>query len=183
MSYPIQPNQVLDFWFVQHGAADWFGKSPAFDRAITEQFLSIYWQAAAGELHRWRTTAAGCLAEIIVLDQFARNLFRDQPRQFAADAVALILAQEAIAQGFDQQLEPPQRLFLYMPYMHSESAVIHQWAIELFTALGFAENLAFEYEHQAIIARFGRYPHRNAVLGRESTAAELAFLQQPNSSF
>ena len=183
MTDSTQPNQVLDFWFIQHSAADWFSKNSAFDQAIAEQFLSTYWQAAAGELQAWRHTAAGRLAEIIVLDQFARNLFRDQPQQFAADAVALILAQEAIAQGFDQQLAPQQRLFLYMPYMHSESVAIHQQAVELFTALGLPDNLDFEYKHQAIIDRFGRYPHRNALLGRPSSAEELAFLQHPNSGF
>jgi len=130
-----------------------------------------------------RQTAQGRLAEIIVLDQFARNLFRDQAQQFAADAMALVLAQEAIAQGFDQQLPAQQRLFMYMPYMHSESVLIHQRAVALFTALGLPDNLDFEYKHQAIIDRFGRYPHRNALLGRASTAEELAFLQQPNSSF
>lgn len=178
-----QPNQILDFWFVQHAATDWFSKNPKFDQAITQQFLQTYWQATAGELAAWRQTAAGCLAEIIVLDQFSRNLFRDQPQQFAADTVALVLAQSAIVQGFDQQLEPIQRLFMYMPYMHSESTQIHQQAVELFTALGLPNNLDFEYQHKAIIDQFGRYPHRNSVLGRQSTAAELAFLQQPNSRF
>ena len=183
MSMTIQPQQVLDFWFVEHSAADWFSKNPAFDQAIAERFLDTYWQAAAGELSAWRQTAQGRLAEIIVLDQFARNLFRDQAQQFAADAMALVLAQEAIAQGFDQQLAAQQRLFMYMPYMHSESAAIHERAVALFTALGLPDNLDFEYKHQAIIDRFGRYPHRNALLGRASTAEELAFLQQPNSSF
>lgn len=183
MSHLVTPQQVLDFWFVQHSAADWFSKNPAFDQAIKDQFLAVYWQAVAGELFAWRQTAQGRLAEIIVLDQFARNLFRDQAQQFAADPVALVLAQEAIAQGFDQQLIVQQRLFMYMPYMHSESVLIHQQAVQLFTALGLAENLEFEYKHQAIIQRFGRYPHRNTVLNRLSTEEELAFLQQPNSSF
>lgn len=183
MSMTIQPQQVLDFWFVDHSAADWFSKNPAFDQAISERFLDTYWQAAAGELSAWRQTAEGRLAEIIVLDQFARNLFRDQAQQFAADAMALMLAQEAIAQGFDQQLAAQQRLFMYMPYMHSESVLIHQQAVVLFTALGLSDNLDFEYKHQAIIDRFDRYPHRNALLGRASTAEELAFLQQPSSSF
>ena len=183
MSGSIQPDHVLNFWFLQHTAVDWFGKNATFDQAIAQQFLSTYWQAAAGELSAWRQTAEGRLAEIIVLDQFSRNLFREQAQQFAADSMALVLAQEAIAQGFDQQLVPQQRLFMYMPYMHSESVLIHQRAVELFTDLGLPDNLDFEYQHQAIIQRFGRYPHRNAVLGRPSTAAELAFLQQPNSSF
>ncbi|MEC7120504.1 MAG: DUF924 family protein [Pseudomonadota bacterium] len=183
---PITPpsaQAVLEFWFQQHGAQDWFGKDPAFDHAIRTQFLATYQQAITGELMDWRSTAQGRLAEIIVLDQFARNLFRGQPQQFAGDSVALVLAQEAIAQGADQLLTPEYRVFMYMPYMHSESRWIHQQALQLFTALGIAHNLDFEIKHKVIIDRFGRYPHRNAILGRESSAEELDFLQQPNSRF
>jgi len=118
-----------------------------------------------------------------VIDQFSRNLFRDDSRQFAADPMALVLAQEAIALGLDQQLPPEQRVFLYLPFMHSESRTIHTEAVRLYTALGIAGNLAFEYKHKAIIDRFGRYPHRNAVLGRTSTPEEIEFLTEPNSHF
>ena len=123
------------------------------------------------------------MAEIIVLDQFSRNLFRDSPAAFAQDALALALAQETVAQGLDLKLAPEQRSFLYMPYMHSESAKIHQIGLELFKQLGNPINLEFEQKHKVIIDRFGRYPHRNAVLGRTSTAEELEFLTKPNSSF
>jgi uncharacterized protein (DUF924 family) len=134
-------------------------------------------------LFEWRATPEGRLAEIIVLDQFSRNLFRDSPLAFASDDMALVLAQEAVRTGADQALPQQQRLFLYMPYMHSESRRIHAIALSLFESLGLAENLQYERAHKAIIDRFGRFPHRNAVLGRESTAEELEFLRQPGSSF
>ena len=118
-----------------------------------------------------------------MLDQFSRNMHRETPLAFAADPMALALAQEAVAGGHDQALPPERRVFLYMPYMHSESAVVHEEAVRLFTALGIANNVDFELRHQAIITRFGRYPHRNAILGRPSTPDELAFLQQPGSRF
>ncbi len=120
----------------------------------------------------------GRLAEIIVLDQFSRNVYRDTPRAFAQDALALVLAQELVASGQDRSLPEAQRVFAYMPYMHSESALVHAQAVELFTQLGIQDNLNFELRHKAIIDRFGRYPHRNAILGRTSSAEELAFLER-----
>jgi uncharacterized protein (DUF924 family) len=179
----MQAQIILDFWFQEITPAQWFSKSDAFDQVIQQRFAAIHQQAAAGELLHWRTTAQGRLAEIIVLDQFSRNMYRDDPRAFAQDATALVLAQEAIALGLDQQLEQNQKAFLYMPYMHSESKVIHELALQLFTQLGNENNLKFEIMHKAIIDQFGRYPHRNAVLGRSSTPEEITFLQQPNSSF
>jgi uncharacterized protein (DUF924 family) len=136
-----------------------------------------------GELSAWRDTPHGRLAEIIVLDQFSRNLFRDSPKAFAQDGMALALAQEAVRTGADAQLSAQERVFLYMPYMHSESPAIHETAVQLFTGNGIQGNLDFELKHKAIIERFGRYPHRNALLGRNSTPEELAFLSQPGSSF
>ena len=174
---------ILDFWFAPDTQPHWFAKSAAFDALIAEKFKAVHAQAAQAELWPWRSTAAGRLAEIIVLDQFSRNLFRDSPQAFAQDALALGLAQEAISLGVDQQLAKAQRAFLYMPFMHSESNIVHQDALKLFEALGNPVNLEFEKKHQAIIQRFGRYPHRNAVLGRPSSAAELEFLTQPDSSF
>jgi len=123
----------------------------------------------------------GRLAEILVLDQFSRHIHRDTPGAFAQDPMALALAQEAVALGIDQDLEKSRRHFLYMPYMHSESLVIHDRALELFEALGVAVD--FEIRHRDIIERFGRYPHRNETLGRKSTAEEIEFLKQPGSSF
>ncbi|EAM8864593.1 DUF924 domain-containing protein, partial [Salmonella enterica] len=158
-------------------------QSHEFDQSIAQQFMSTHQQAARAELWGWRKTAEGRLAEIIVLDQFSRNLFRDSPQAFAQDSLALALAQEAISLNLDQQLSPEQRAFLYMPFMHSESKLIHEFALKLFQRLGNPTNLEFEKKHKVIIDRFGRYPHRNQILGRESTDEELTFLTQPDSSF
>lgn len=174
---------ILEFWFNPENQPNWFAKSNNFDVLIEKKFKDIHLAASQAELWQWRTTAKGRLAEIIVLDQFSRNLFRDSGLAFAQDALALALAQEAIAQGLDLLLSPEQRSFLYMPFMHSESTKIHQSALKLFEQLGNPINLEFEKKHKVIIDRFGRYPHRNAVLGRTSTAEELEFLTQPNSSF
>lgn len=174
---------VLDFWFADEQREFWFSKSDAFDLEIEQRFGETLIHAIQGELADWRNSAQGRLAEIIVLDQFSRNIFRDHAAAFAQDSMALALAQEAVHLGLDQQLSVEQRAFLYMPFMHSESKHVHQHALALFEALGNPINLDFERRHQAIIERFGRYPHRNAILARESSAEELAFLQQPNSSF
>lgn len=174
---------ILEFWFNPENQPNWFAKSNNFDVLIEKKFKDIHQAASQAELWQWRTNTEGRLAEIIVLDQFSRNLFRDSGLAFAQDALALALAQEAIAQGLDLQLSPEQRSFLYMPFMHSESTKIHQSALKLFEQLGNPINLEFEKKHKVIIDRFGRYPHRNAVLGRTSTAEELEFLTQPNSSF
>ena len=150
---------------------------------MTEQFSEILEQASQAELWSWRKTAEGRLAEIIVLDQFSRNIFRGTARAFAQDSLALALAQEAISLDLDKQLSPEQRAFLYMPFMHSESRLIHEYAFKLFQRLGNPSNLEYEIKHKIIIERFGRYPHRNQILGRESTEEELSFLTQPDSSF
>ncbi len=174
---------VLKFWFEELEPAQWWKKDQAFDAMIEERFGRLHRQAVCCELYTWRRTARGRLAEIIVLDQFSRNMFRDTAQAFSADPLALALAQEAVAAGADATLTPVQRSFLYMPYMHSESRLIHEQAVDLYTRNGIEENLKFEIRHKEIIDRFGRYPHRNSILGRPSTADELAFLQQPGSSF
>lgn len=174
---------ILDFWFHADSQLLWFSQSHEFDQSIAQQFMSTHQQAARAELWGWRKIAEGRLAEIIVLDQFSRNLFRDSPQAFAQDSLALALAQEAISLNLDQQLSPEQRAFLYMPFMHSESKLIHEFALKLFQRLGNPTNLEFEKKHKVIIDRFGRYPHRNQILGRESTNEELTFLTQPDSSF
>ncbi|MDR5859344.1 DUF924 domain-containing protein [Halomonas eurihalina] len=178
-----EPRRVLAFWFETLGPAQWFRKDPALDAEIAERFADTLEAALRGELWQWRETSQGRLAEVIVLDQFSRNIHRDTPRAFAADPVALVLAQEAVARGDDRVLEPGERAFLYMPYMHSESRVVHDEALRLFDQPGLERNLEFEHRHRAILERFGRYPHRNAILGRASTPEELAFLEQPGSSF
>ena len=179
MSY----QEVLNFWFKEIEPANWWVKDSAFDNSITEKFLSIHNAAKHCELAPWRETAHGRLAEIIVLDQFSRNMYRDTPQAFACDGIALVLAQEAIAAGADKALKPVEKSFLYMPFMHSESLVIHEKALALYQANGIDSNVEFEIKHKEIIERFGRYPHRNSILNRQSTAEELAFLSQPNSSF
>lgn len=174
---------ILDFWFNESTPKQWFARSDDFDHRIATRFSAIYAAAASGELQAWRSTADGRLAEIIVLDQFSRNLFRNAPRAFACDGMALVLAQSAVECGADQDLPVTRRAFLYMPYMHSESALIHTHAVRLFSQPGLEGNLDFELRHKAIIDRFGRYPHRNAALGRPSTPEEIEFLQTPGSSF
>ena|SRR5690606_2443019 len=179
----MQPEQVLTFWFDETQPAQWWKKDPAFDQVIAQRFGELHRQACQCELYSWRANAQGRLAEIIVLDQFSRNIHRDTAAAFASDALALALAQEAVAAGADQVLSEVQRSFLYMPYMHSESLLIHDLAVELFRANGIQNNLDFEIKHRDIIARFGRYPHRNGILGRASTEDEIEFLKQPGSSF
>lgn len=174
---------VIRFWFTEIDRALWFRKDADFDRLLDERFGALHAQACLGELSTWRDTPHGRLAEIIVLDQFSRNLFRNSAKAFAQDGMALVLAQEAVRSGADAALMPQERVFLYMPYMHSESAAIHQTAVELFTRNSISDNLDYELKHKAIIDRFGRYPHRNAILGRTSTADETAFLATPGASF
>ncbi|MCK4108039.1 DUF924 domain-containing protein [Acinetobacter radioresistens] len=175
--------EILDFWFNPEHQSLWFSKSDTFDQKIRQNFSKVHEQAVQAELWSWRKTADGRLAEIIVLDQFSRNLYRDQPLAFAQDGLALALAQEAISLNLDAQLNPEQRSFLYMPFMHSESKMMHEFALKLFQRLGNPVNLDYEKRHKKIIERFGRYPHRNKILGRESTPEELEFLDQPGSSF
>jgi uncharacterized protein (DUF924 family) len=179
----MQPQSILHFWFQELTAKQHFVKDAALDETIRVRFGDTLEAAAQCELFAWRATASGRLAEIIVLDQFSRNVFRDTPRAFAQDALALVLAQELVANTQDRNLPTEQRVFAYMPFMHSESALVHVQAVALFTQLGIENNLNFELRHKAIIDRFGRFPHRNAILGRSSSAQELAFLSEPGSSF
>jgi len=174
---------VLSFWFEEIEAKQWWTKSAEFDQLIAARFGSLHAAAARCELYAWRETPPGRLAEIIVLDQFSRNMYRDQPQAFACDALALALAQTAVATQADRHLEIRQRAFIYMPYMHSESPLIHSDAQALFSQAGLESSLASEQHHKAILDRFGRYPHRNDILGRSSTAQELEFLAGPGSSF
>lgn len=176
-------NAVLEFWFNELEPKQWFVKDRDLDAMIEARFSLLVEQARAGELFSWRVTPQGRLAEIILIDQFSRNIFRDKPESFSADPVALVLAQEAIGAGADQRLDVQERAFLYMPFMHSESQAIHEQAVVLFDQPGLEYNLEFEYKHKAIIDRFGRYPHRNEILGRKSTEEEIAFLREPGSSF
>ncbi len=174
---------VLQFWFCEIAPAQWWQADPAFDRLVLERFGELHRQAARAELFEWRADPRGRLAEVIVLDQFSRNIHRGCRRAFENDALALALAQEAVAAQADMALPSDERSFLYMPYMHSESKVIHEAAERLFRDHTTPYSHDFELRHKAIIDRFGRYPHRNAMLARESTPEELAFLSEPGSSF
>lgn len=174
---------VLNFWFTEIEPRQWWEKSPDFDALIAKRFGDVHAAAARCELGDWRTSAPGRLAEVIVLDQFSRNIFRDRPQAFAQDALALALAQHAVASGADLELPAQRRAFLYMPYMHSESKLVHQEAVRLFSQQGLEQVLNMELRHKAIIDRFDRYPHRNATLDRASTPEELAFLATPGSTF
>jgi uncharacterized protein (DUF924 family) len=174
----MSPDDVIRFWFNELGAQHWWRKDAGLDAQIRARFESTHAAAARGELFGWRATAEGRLAEIIVLDQFSRNMYRDTPRAFACDTVALVLAEEAIARGADLELPLPQRIFMYMPYMHSESPLIHERAVELFAQPGLEGSLKYELGHKRIIDRFGRFPHRNVALGRPYTTAEVEFLKE-----
>lgn len=191
---PDQAEEILTFWFGKRTDPNfgqqrscWFVKDPKFDQEIRDRFLADYHQAAAGQLTFWEKTPDRCLALIILLDQFSRNLFRGTPQAFATDAEALRLANHAVHQGFDQTLLPVQCWFLYLPFEHSESWEDQVRSLELWNGLRdhpeSARSIIYAEKHAAVIQQFGRFPHRNAILGRPSTDAELEFLSQPGSSF
>lgn len=177
------PDTILDFWFNELSQKDWFKQQDHVDTLITERFLATWEAAAALEYADWRSDIHDRLAEIIVLDQFPRNMFRGSGRAFETDAIALALSQEALKTADMHELEPERKAFLLMPFMHSESPVIHEQAMQLFAGPGLENNIAFEKSHKAIIDRFGRYPHRNVLLGRESTAEEVAYLENGGETF
>jgi len=172
---------VITFWFEESSPRQWFGKDDAFDEEIRSRFLDTHHRVVNRETKHWRNTPEGRLAEILVLDQFSRNMFRDTPEAFEHDAMALALAQEALAAGDDKKLDAKKRYFLYMPYMHSESRKVHSEALWLFLRLSLKDWwswIVHEYKHKRIIDRFGRYPHRNSILGRMSTPEELEFIKK-----
>jgi uncharacterized protein (DUF924 family) len=187
--------EVLDFWFSAPGSpaygqerAEWFRKSDAFDAEIAQRFGPLIEQALRDELHDWDAQPEGALARIVVLDQFTRNAFRDSPRAFAGDVLALAAARAMVASAQDMALLPVQRAFVYLPFEHAEDLAAQDEAVRLFTRLAAqtpALNGMLDYalRHRAVIARFGRFPHRNALLGRASTDEELAFLREPGSRF
>ncbi|MGI8853201.1 MAG: DUF924 family protein [Methyloceanibacter sp.] len=169
-------DDILRFWFEELKPKNWFRRDTVVDAAIKVRFGEIYEELKEGVPADWLTGPEGCLAAILMLDQFPRNMFRDGARAFATDEAALALAKRAIAKGLADKLTPKQRSFLYMPFQHSEDAADQARSVGLYTALGNPLNLDFALRHQAIIARFGRFPHRNAMLGRASTEEEKAFL-------
>jgi uncharacterized protein (DUF924 family) len=175
--------EVLGFWFEELEPRQWWTVDTALDDAIRARFGALLQQAIACELSGWRSSPRGRLAEVIVLDQFSRNVHRGTPQAFAQDSQALSLAQEAVRGGSLSALSDIERAILLLPYMHSESRMVHAEAAVLYQQFAPAENYEFELRHKAIIDRFGRYPHRNRILGRTSTEAEIEFLGQPGSSF
>ncbi|SIS65803.1 MAG: DUF924 domain-containing protein [Thalassolituus maritimus] len=175
---------VIDFWFNEIQPKQWWVKDPDFDELLRRRFGETLKQASVCELSEWRSSAEGRLAEIIVLDQFSRNIYRNSPGAFAQDPLALALAQEAVQNDALTELDHiDKRTFLLMPYMHSESKVIHQAGVELFKEYTPENNYEFELKHKAIVDRFGRYPHRNTILGRASSVEETEFLKLPGSGF
>ncbi len=179
----VKFGDILNFWFREINPRCWWKKDQKFDDLVKSRFGEIHNKAVQCELFEWRGSPQGRLAEILVLDQFSRNIFRNHARAFSADPVALALAQEAVSLGVDKELTGVEKSFLYMPYMHSESGEIHEVAVKLFSQSGLENNFKFELKHKKIIDKFGRYPHRNVLLGRVSTEAEIEFLQTPGSSF
>lgn len=173
----MDAKDVLNFWFEELSPSQWFKVDPDLDITITQRFAKLLRSASRGELYTWRTNALGRLAEIIILDQFSRNIHRGHPEAFANDQMALTLAQEMVLFELDEMIPISMRAFVYMPYMHSESRLIHDEALRLFSGEGMEENLSFEVDHKKIIDQFGRYPHRNGVLHRPSTSGELDFVK------
>lgn len=191
---PSEPQEILNFWFGREGEEgygefreEWFKKDGGFDAEIRDRFLEDYERAARGEYDRWQKEAESCLALVILLDQFPRNLFRGDPRTHATDDKVLSISHGAVQKGLDRKLPPFQRHFLYMPFMHSEDLEDQRQSVALFQELASEENgpdvTEYAEGHRDIVERFGRFPHRNEILGRETTREEAEFLEQPGSSF
>lgn len=190
-------DRILAEWFGEldaQGLADeahvrrWFTKDPAFDEFLRETFGALVEAALAGDLDAWAATPRGALARILLLDQMTRNIFRDTPKMFAGDALGRAATEAAIAAGFDERLRPHERAFLYMPLMHAEDLAVQERCVACFESLArihetFAGQVDYAEQHRDIVARFGRFPHRNELLGRASTDEERAFLKEPGSSF
>jgi uncharacterized protein (DUF924 family) len=170
--------KVLDFWFREDARAYWFEPDPGFDQSVRKDFAELFARAATGELKAWEASAEGCLALCILLDQVPRNMFRGDARAFATDDKALAVAEHALARRFDADLPAERKQFLYLPFMHSETLSNQLRALALFESQGMPRNRRYAEEHVAVVRRFGRFPHRNAVLGRESTEAEIAYLDR-----
>jgi len=175
--------EVLDFWFAPSSKAHWFEPSAAFDRSVAARLGDLHRRAASGDLEAWRSSAEGCVALCILLDQAPRQLFRGEARAFATDAKALAVAEQALAEGLDHQLPVEQREFLYLPLMHSERLADQERCVALYEAKELRHNLHHAAGHADLIRQFGRFPHRNAALGRTSTAAEETYLRQGGKLF
>lgn len=172
MNYP----DILDFWFEQLSSDDWFEESEALDLKMVEKFIVIHSMGITGELFKWRDEPLGRLAEIILIDQFSRNIYRDDAKAYTSDTMALILAEEGIRNNIQKEFTTSYKQFLYMPFMHSESKLIHETAIKLFSEPGLEKSLSYELSQKSIIDRFGRFPKRNKILGRVNTSEEEIYL-------
>ena len=175
--------EILNFWFIECKPEQWFKKNEDFDRMIEKNFSSAIEDAINGKLESWEETETGCLALIILLDQFTRNVFRDTPRAFAGDERALALSKLCFNKDYLTNLDIHRRQFMLMPMMHSENLAVQDAALPLFKKYASEKDYEYAEKHRDIIARFGRFPHRNVILGRKSTNEELEFLKQPGSSF
>jgi uncharacterized protein (DUF924 family) len=172
-------NEIKDlvtFWFSEPVKKLWFNSTPEFDAQLKEKYLNLVERAERGELDDWAAQAQGALALVIILDQLPLNIFRQQARSFATESKARDIAAQAVEKALDQQLDPEQKAFLYLPFMHSEHLADQDRAVELFEEAGLNENLRFAKHHRELIRRFGRFPHRNKILGRENTPEETAYL-------
>jgi uncharacterized protein (DUF924 family) len=189
-----QVNAILDFWFGAAGSGEygksrsvWFKKDEAFDAEIAARFGILQREAATGRYDSWQATPHGALALIVLLDQFPRNMYRGTPASFACDVHAQRIARNAVAHGFDRALLPVQRSFVYLPFEHAEDTASQNMSLRLFAGTrndaGYANNMDYARRHHATVARFGRFPHRNEILGRKSTPEEIEFLRQPGSGF
>ncbi|MCG7870884.1 MAG: DUF924 domain-containing protein [Candidatus Thiodiazotropha lotti] len=171
------PQELLDFWFSDEIRPRHFRSTPEFDQQLKTRFLAVWEQARRGELDSWLASSEGCLALVILLDQFPLNMFRDQPLGYSTEQHSREVANHAILAGFDTQLPTDQRAFLYLPFMHSESLPDQDYSVMLFEAAGMQESVKWAKHHREIIRQFGRFPHRNAVLGRQSSKEELTYLE------
>jgi uncharacterized protein (DUF924 family) len=172
----MTPETVLEFWFSDSARPLWFNSTPAFDQQVHRRFESTWRDAREGRLSAWEDTPQGALALVIVLDQFPLNMFRGKAVQYSTEALARAVAGRAIARGHDRELSKQQLAFLFLPYMHSEALADQDRSVELFSAAGLDENLEFAHGHREIVRRFGRFPHRNRLLGRDSTLQEIDWL-------
>ncbi|MEJ2360035.1 MAG: DUF924 domain-containing protein [Gammaproteobacteria bacterium] len=177
----VSARELIDFWFSERVAKFWFNSTPAFDDELRAHFADTYAAACRGELDDWQTSAEGALALVILFDQIPLNIYRGQSRSFASEERARRVASQAISRGLDQHLPGAQKAFMYLPYMHSENLEDQETSVKLFTRAGLEKNLRFAHHHREIVRRFGRFPHRNAILGRESTAEEVAWLESKDA--
>ncbi|WP_319558246.1 DUF924 family protein [Thiomicrorhabdus sp.] len=177
----MNPLDILDFWYTPPMSEHWFSSTPEIDAEIREKFESVWEQAAEGKLDAWKETAEGCLALCIVIDQFPLNMFRGEAKSFSTEQQAVAVCKYAVEKVLDQQLPIERRTFLYMPLMHSEHLTDQDESVRLFEASKLENNIKFAHHHREIVRQYGRFPHRNAILGRESTQAEIDYLNSPQA--